>query len=438
MEFTVRKYIIFLVAFCIGMSMLAIGAGAEEASVSLSASGSVCAGDTVMLRVRLSGEEISAFEGEILYDPERLSYQYSSDSPAGWELSLSASYGSIRLLGTDRTGKNPISGEARVVTLVFRAHDTLHDGDVITIKSSSFTVTDREKELPLSDAEYRAEISGQQSSDAWLRELSVRGVTLSPSFSADVSEYRAQVPFSTETLEILFSAAPGASVSVSGEKLSVGENTVRILVTAEDGSERLYTVLVTRTGNPEYTPSGDASLSEIRLSCGTLSPSFRWDIEAYVIYLPFEAAELSVSGIPNHAAARCADIGSTALSVGDNVLRLICTAEDGTERIYVLHAVRMPAFNGNTVVFPDGEQTGGGEDTAAQTGSGTASDTSPKSPDETGTDAQTDMAAYAIALIRTHRLLLAGLALAGIPLVLCLVFLIRRHRKKKGHAPKHA
>ena len=432
----VKKVIAFLMIFGVFVSALMICSLAEGASVSLSASDSVCAGDTVMFRVRLSGGEISAFDGVLLYDPDKLSYQYGQDLPEEWEITLSASYGSIHIHGTDEKGKNPIRGESRIITLVFRVHDTLEDGDAIAIKASSFLVTDRETEMSLPDAEYTTRIMGAHSSDATLRDLSVRGATLLPEFSPEIFEYHIRVPFSTDLLDISYSAASGAVVTVSDRKLSVGENTVTLLVTAEDGSENSYSVLVTRANNPEYTPSGDASLSGILLSDGTLSPGFRWDIEAYVVYLPYETTELTVSGTPNHASARCADIENASLFVGDNVLRLVCTAEDGTERQYVLHAVRMPAFDGKTVVTWDNNGQAGDTESPAE-GTESGSESFSQITDKEGAEAQTTERSDELFFSGWRGLLLPGLLILGIPLALLTVFLVRRHRKGK-HSPKHA
>ena len=73
--------------------------------------------------------------------------------------------------------------------------------------------------------------------------------TLSPEFSAATKDYTATVDYSCSSLAVTANPADSkASVtSVTGnDSLEVGENTVSIVVTAEDGSTSTYNIVVTR------------------------------------------------------------------------------------------------------------------------------------------------------------------------------------------------
>ena len=86
------------------------------------------------------------------------------------------------------------------------------------------------------------------SNDNRLKSLSVSGCSLSPSFRSSVTNYRTEVNYGITSVDV--SAVKNnskASVSISGGKdLAVGNNTVRIVVTAQDGGRRTYTVNVVR------------------------------------------------------------------------------------------------------------------------------------------------------------------------------------------------
>ena len=86
------------------------------------------------------------------------------------------------------------------------------------------------------------------STDNTLRSLSVSGCKLSPNFRASVTSYSAEVNYGVTSVNV--SAVKNhskASVNISGGKeLSVGNNTIKIVVTAQDGSRRTYTVNVVR------------------------------------------------------------------------------------------------------------------------------------------------------------------------------------------------
>lgn len=69
-----------------------------------------------------------------------------------------------------------------------------------------------------------------------------------------------------------------ATVSGAGVKsLSVGLNTFEVVVTAEDGTQKTYTVAVNRAGKDA---SNDATLSNLTVSTGVLSPEFSSTLRA--------------------------------------------------------------------------------------------------------------------------------------------------------------
>lgn len=99
---------------------------------------------------------------------------------------------------------------------------------------------------------------GNQSSNNWLRGLSVDGYSLTPTFSSDTTDYSLIVENEVKSIDVSASAADtNASVSGRGShRLSVGNNTINIVVTAEDGGTRTYTINVVRKEavNPEPSP----------------------------------------------------------------------------------------------------------------------------------------------------------------------------------------
>lgn len=89
----------------------------------------------------------------------------------------------------------------------------------------------------------------KKSSNASLGSLVISAGTLSPEFSAATKDYTATVDYSCSSLAVTANPADSkASVtSVTGnDSLEVGENTVSIVVTAEDGSTSTYNIVVTR------------------------------------------------------------------------------------------------------------------------------------------------------------------------------------------------
>ena len=81
-----------------------------------------------------------------------------------------------------------------------------------------------------------------------LKELDVAALGFHPFFSPEQTEYEAEVDCHTDTLYVTFRAADShAVVKLSGNKnLKEGVNPVRVVVTAENGSKRVYRIAVTK------------------------------------------------------------------------------------------------------------------------------------------------------------------------------------------------
>ena len=99
--------------------------------------------------------------------------------------------------------------------------------------------------------------------NASLSSLSISGATLVPAFSRSVTSYTTTVPNSTDSVDVSATTSDGnASFTINGGTnatvaLAVGDNTISIVVTAEDGTTtRTYTIVVTRASAVVNTTVG--------------------------------------------------------------------------------------------------------------------------------------------------------------------------------------
>ncbi len=186
----------------------------------------------------------------------------------------------------------------------------------------------------------------QQSDDATLGSLSLTGVTLSQTFSPEMTFYTANAVENSVTsttviaetnnsrasLEVRY-VLNGADVTVANRvvPLSVGANTIKVEVTAEDGTTREYRVAVER-----LALSDDATLDMLELSGVTLVPAFMSSREGYTVSVANGVESTTVTATPNHRDAThvVQDDGVEdadrviPLAVGANVITVVVTAED--------------------------------------------------------------------------------------------------------------
>lgn len=317
---------------------------AEAAGASFSGSGSVRAGDSVTVTFSVSGSNIQGITAVLHYDSSALTLtgtrQLIGDS---WSVDMSGG----NLLAYDQSLNNPISGSSAVLAVTFRVKSGVAAGTKVSATITDIVTSDGNSDQSLNDASWSASVASPPSGNANLSGLSCGSYALSPSFSAGTTEYSVTVPYDVSRLPLDYSAADGgANVSVSGNQLSVGVNTVVLTVTAANGASRRYTISVTRQPDPTATLSSDADLADLTPSEGKLTPAFAPNITEYAVYVPYETTKLSLSATAKDSKALGVTQPDAALKQGDNVLTVTCTAEDGTTRDYTVHVVRMPGFAG--------------------------------------------------------------------------------------------
>lgn len=317
---------------------------AEAAGASFSGSGSVRAGDSVTVTFSVSGSNIQGITAVLHYDSSALTLtgtrQLIGDS---WSVDMSGG----NLLAYDQSLNNPISGSSAVLAVTFRVKSGVAAGTKVSATITDIVTSDGNSDQSLNDASWSASVAPPPSGNANLSGLSCGSYALSPSFSAGTTEYSVTVPYDVSRLPLDYSAADGgANVSVSGNQLSVGVNTVVLTVTAANGATRRYTISVTRQPDPTATLSSDADLADLTPSEGKLTPAFAPNITEYAVYVPYETTKLSLSATAKDSKALGVTQPDAALKQGDNVLTVTCTAEDGTTRDYTVHVVRMPGFAG--------------------------------------------------------------------------------------------
>ena len=224
-------------------------------------------------------------------------------------------------------------------------------GTVITVSCDDLAVSDGNADAKLGSVSYQTTVLAPKSTDNNLQSLTVSNATLSPAFSAGTTSYTAEVPFSVSQLDIQAVANSGkASVRIDNPVLTPGATTnVKVTVTVENGSVKTYTIAVKRAQDPNYVASGNNLLSGINVSGFQLSPAFQADKTDYVIWLPYETESVSVTGTAADSKASVRVEGGTGLVAGqDNVIKVICIAENGTEKVYTIIAKRAAAHDGST------------------------------------------------------------------------------------------
>jgi hypothetical protein len=201
---------------------------------------------------------------------------------------------------------------------------------------------------------YQIIINRAGSSNNDLSSLTLSSGTLSPAFTSTTTSYTASVPFSAGSLQVTpVKTHPDASVAVAVNgspytspmsyfTLNLGMNTVNVKVTAQDGTPKIYTIMVLRKNN-------NANLSSLSLSSGELSPGFSSGISSYTTTVANESITVTPTKADLNANVRVRVNGGEyqaassplPLEVGANTVEIQVTAEDGTIKIYSIEVERL-------------------------------------------------------------------------------------------------
>src|SRR5574344_1509522 len=198
-----------------------------------------------------------------------------------------------------------------------------------------------------------------KSSDSSLKSLSVTGYTLSPAFNTSETSYSMSVGSSVTGITVSGIANDSkATVTVTGNNnLVAGNNVVKVTVTAEDGSQKIYTINVTKassnTGGSTTVPTTNKGtttttskstnnyLKQLSTNDGTLSPTFIKITSNYSITVPYDKTSLDLTALVENSGATVAISGNSNFKVGENnVVEVTVTAADGTQRVYTINVTR--------------------------------------------------------------------------------------------------
>lgn len=335
-----KKLISCMIVIMLLVSMMPMAFAAGSAS--LTGPSVVRAGDTITLSFSAGGG-IYGGSGSVSYDASQLTLQGYSQSVGGsWAVEFSGNH----FVFYDNSMASPIDGSTVIFTATFAVNSGLATGTAVSVSASGVTLSDGKQDMGAGSPSYSATIAAPLSNNCKLAALNVTNASIYPAFSPDVLEYSASVPYEVSALALTATAEhAGAKVSIDNPTLVSNSTTaVRVTVTAETGAAKTYVIYVSRARDPNYVESSNANLGSLSVEGYALSPEFSVDVTQYYVWLPYEAEAVNVKGTPEDSKASVTVGSGYVLTPGKGAdIPVTVTAEDGTERVYTVTAVRAPA-----------------------------------------------------------------------------------------------
>lgn len=207
----------------------------------------------------------------------------------------------------------------------------------------------------------KASLTGNNS----LRRLSISSGALVPGFDADTLSYQVSVASSVGSLRITPTLDdPAATMTVNGQAANSGQaqtiplrdpglSTIfTIAVTAQDGTPKTYTMVVSRAAL-----GGNNDLQRLTVSEGRLDPSFSEDRTSYSVRVGGRVDSITVTAAPEDTKARLTINGlgtnsrSISLPAGPSrtEVQVIVTAPNGAAKTYFINVDREALSSDNNL-----------------------------------------------------------------------------------------
>ena len=192
-------------------------------------------------------------------------------------------------------------------------------GDIISQTTSGVTV------VPVAASDYTT-----------LKELYVAGYVISPTFNKNVLNYNLKVD--SDVQEVTIVATKGdKKQEITGDgvkKLSYGDNRAIITVTAEDGSQRIYQIMINRKDDR----TGDVSLKS--LSGTNTDLKYEEGKTEYYTTVSRSITETRIFARTSDENATLIGTGLKQLEIGMNTFQLTVTSSGGSQQVYTIHVIR--------------------------------------------------------------------------------------------------
>ena len=321
------KIIMLVVSF---MIIFSIGTKIEAATASISASSSVTVGKSVTVTVKVNA--------------------------ATWNLKVSGST-SGTIVGFNMSGKNESTtktfkftpSKEGDYTVSLTGDITDANGKTSDINKKTTIKAKKASENDNSDDNKSTSGSNSNKSKSSNANLTTLGITPKDydfsGFSKDKTSYSVTVPNDVDSLKVNYKAADSkAKVKVTGnDDLEVGTNNIKVVVTAEDGTTKTYTIKVTKLATEDNKPGNvideendlNLYLTSLSIDGLELSPAFDKNVFSYTTTIDMDTndmSEVKVNAEANDSKATVEITGNTNLVEGENLINIVVKGTESSEQ----------------------------------------------------------------------------------------------------------
>ncbi len=291
-----KSAVLSIAAIMLIISTAVFPASAENAVLSFS-SQKPSVGQSVTVTVTFNpGAKMYSADFSLSYNPDILTYESAT-------CTAKAAGGGIVKAAPTLTGETKISYKFTFTAKKSGSSNITVSGGVYGFEDTENYNVGASATLTVSDA--------AKPGVATLKSLSISNGTLTPGFSTGRTSYTAKVKYEVTTCKVYATATDAkATVAVGGkEALAVGKNTRTVTVTAQNGTQKTYTIVITRL------KEGEELDGETKPEDNTDEPEKSTVIDGVKYLL---ATDLSGFTLPNGFKANTVTYGETEVAAAQD------------------------------------------------------------------------------------------------------------------------
>lgn len=206
--------------------------------------------------------------------------------------------------------------------------------------TSSLTI----KNLDLSDKSWNAYSPSNKTANIRLKStvntlssLSLSNGTLSPAFNANTTNYTATIDAASTVIGGTLTDSKSKVTGLGTKKLAYGKNTIKVVVTSESGSQKTYTITITR---PDKR-SNNNNLKTLSANQGNIS--FNKNTTIYNLNVDSNVSSITINGsVEDTKSSFVKGYGprTVNLNYGNNAIQVKVQAENTSIKTYTINVNR--------------------------------------------------------------------------------------------------
>lgn len=322
------KYLVVLLVTCL---FTTINVNAANFSTYLKGTSTIYAGGTVNITVGVSGaSNLWGFKAPLTYDSSKLTLtNYSGLN--GFSLAVGSN-----LVADTSSGQN---GSINVATLTFKATSAFKVGESVAISLGTAEGSDGENLQSGSGSSLVVKMAAPLASNNNLSSLSISPKNIT--FNKNTTSYSITVEHDVTSIDISAKAEDTkAKVIGTGNKdLNLYTNTFEVVVTAENGTKKTYTITVIRKDKDGNIKELSTNNKLANLEIANYPIAFNEEISEYTILTKELIKDTDIIATAADEFATVSVDFPKEFKKGNNKITITVIAENGDKKEYIINAV---------------------------------------------------------------------------------------------------